>query len=283
LSAQIKVIASDKAVNDQVGWSVSISLDGNTAIVGANGADPGGIVSAGAAYVFVRSGTTWSEQQKLIASDKAENDQVGWPVAISSDGNTAIVGARNADPGGLSNAGAAYVFVRSGTTWSEQQKLIASDNGGNFGSSVAFSSDGNTAIVGAYSHNPGGVAYAGAVYVFVRSGTTWSEQQKLTASDKAANESFGYSVAFSSDGNTAIVGAAYADPGGLSNAGAVYVFVRSGTTWSEQQKLTASDKAANDYFGEAVAISSDGNTAIVGAPGAAPGALSDAGAVYVFQ
>ncbi|EPY01216.1 FG-GAP repeat protein, partial [Magnetospirillum fulvum] len=142
----------------------------NTALVGANAADPGGISNAGAAYVFTRSGGTWTQQAKLTASDKAANDWFGFSVSLSSDGNTAVVGAYQADPGGISGAGAAYVFVRSGGTWTEQTKLTASDKavGDWFGSSVSLSSDGNTAVVGAYIADPSGVFNAGAVYIIVQ-------------------------------------------------------------------------------------------------------------------
>jgi hypothetical protein len=283
-ATQTKVTASDKAAGDYFGYSVSLSLDGNTAIIGTRFADPGGTTDAGAAYIYIKSGGTWSEQAKLTASDKAANDWFGLFVSISSDGNTAIVGAIAADPGGTTNAGAAYVFTRSGGTWSQQSKLTASDKaaGDYFGYSVSPSSDGNTAIVGAYQADPGGTTNAGAAYVFTRSGGTWTEQAKLTASDKAGSNFFGSSVFLSSDGNTVIVGATAADPGGTTNAGAAYVFIRSGGTWSQQAKLTASDKAGDDYFGSSVSLSSDGNTAIVGATAADPGGTADAGAAYVF-
>ena len=279
-SEQQKLTASDAEAGDIFGCSVSLSSDGNTAIVGAYGEDAGGN-NAGAAYVFVRSGGVWSEQQKLTASDAQADDWFGYSVSLSSDGNTAIVGAPYEDTGG-SDAGASYVFVRSGVVWSEQQKLTASDAQAydHFGISVSLSSDGNTAIVGAYLEDAGG-SNAGAAYVFVRSGVVWSEQQKFTASDAQADDYFGYSVSLSSDGNTAIVGAYYEDTGG-GNAGAAYVFVRSGGVWSQQQKLTASDAEASDYFGYSVSLSGDGNTAIVGAPCEDTGG-SDSGAAYIFH
>jgi hypothetical protein len=207
------------------------------------------VVTAGARYPVVID-PTWSEQQKLTASDAAWNDDFGTSVALSGD--TAVVGAPFDDDAG-SASGSAYVFVRSGTRWSQQQKLTASDAAPNddFGLAVALSGD--TAVVGAENNS---------AYVFVRSGTRWSEQQKLTASDAAAGAGgfFGNSVAVS--GDTAVVGA-YADVDAGGDSGAAYVFVRSGTRWSEQQKLTASDAAAGIRFGNSVAVS--GDTAVVGA------------------
>jgi len=279
LSEEQKILASDAQAGDFFGYSVSLSSDGNTAIVGAYGEDTGGSI-AGAAYVFVRSGGVWSEQQKLTASDAEADDNFGNSVSLSSDGNTAIVGAHYKDAGGI-NAGAAYVFVRSGGVWSQQQKLTAGDpeEYDYFGISVSVSSDGNTAIVGAYHEDAGGNS-AGAAYVFVRSGGVWSEQQKLTAGDAQEEDLFGYSVSLSSDGNTAIVGAHYEDAGG-SDAGAAYVFVRSGSVWSQQQKLTAGDAEANDNFGYSVSLSGDGNTAIVGAI-YGDAAVNETGAAYIF-
>jgi hypothetical protein len=278
-SEQQKIQALDKAATDMFAYSVAISNDGNTAIVGAylEDGNTGNVYdSAGAAYIFTRSGTTWSEQQKFEASDKQFNDEFGCSVAISGDGNTAIVGARFEDTGAL-NAGAAYIFTRSGTSWSEQQKIQASykTRDDYFGTSVAISEDGNTAIVGAHEDN---VDDAGAAYIFTRSGTTWTQQQKIQASDKQGNDEFGKSVAISGDGNTAIVGARLEDTGvTIGDAGAAYIFTRSGTTWTQQQKIQASDKQNYDEFGQSVAISGDGNTAIVGAY-----KEDSVGAAYIF-
>jgi len=275
---QQKLTASDGGLwHQRFGQSVSIS--GDVVIVGDHGANlpPSGPGLTGAAYVFTRSGTTWTEQQKLTASDMAAGDNFGWSVSISSD--TAIIGARLADPGDIADAGAAYVFTRSGTTWTEQQKLAASQIFPNeqFGRSVSISGD--TAIFGASESSADGVSLAGAAYVFTRSGNTWSQQQRLTASDMAFHNRFGWSVSIS--GDTAVIGARTASPDGLSQAGVAYVFTRSGNTWTQQQKLTASDMAAGDRFGQSVSI--DGDTAIVGAAFASPGGVNNAGAAYVFD
>jgi len=280
-SQQAKIQASDKQANDYFGAGVSISGDGNIAIVGAPGEDTGA-TSAGAAYIFTRSGTTWSQQAKIQASDKQASDYFGegWGVAISSDGNTAILSAHGEDTG-ATGAGAVYIFTRSGTTWSQQAKIQASDKqqGDAFGRELGISSDGNTVIAAAWSEDTGG-SQAGAVYIFTRSGTTWSQQAKIQASDKQANDYFGQSAAISSDGNTALVGA-YGEDTGATDAGAAYIFTRSGTTWSQQAKIQASDKQAQDYFGITADISGDGNTALVGAYTEDTGA-TNAGAVYIF-
>lgn len=248
--------ASPGATNDYFGVSVAIS--GDTAIVGdlnENGAE----ADQGAAYVYTRSGTAWSQQAKLTASDGAPGDEFGVSVAISGD--TVVVGAR-ANDAPASNQGAAYVFTRSGTVWSLQTKLTASDGADSdfFGLSVSVSGD--TVVVGAYGDDIGANSDQGSAYVFTRSGTVWSQQQKLTASDGSASDIFGWSVAVS--GDTAVVGAQFDDIGTDADRGSAYVFKRSGTVWSEQQKLTASDGGQSDWFGRSVAVS--GDTTVVGAP-----------------
>jgi hypothetical protein len=271
---QAQLIASDGAQFDHFGYSVAIS--GDTAIVGANDYDVGGNFSQGSAYVFIRSGSNWTEQAQLIASDGAGGDNFGSSVAISGD--TVVVGASWDDVGAEGNQGSAYVFVRSGNNWTEQAHLIASD-GAEFdylGYSVAISGD--TVVVGAANHDVGANDDQGSAYVFVRSGNNWTEQAQLTASDGATDDRFGGSVAIS--GDSAVVGAIYDDVGGNSGEGSAYVFVRSGSIWTEQAQLNASDGAAYDQFGTSVAIS--GDTVVVGAQEDDVGANGDQGSAYVF-
>ena len=235
----------------------------------------------------------WTQQAKINATDKDDRDFFGRSVAISSDGNTAIVGAYQEDPGGNDyiNAGSAYIFTRdSNGNWTQQAKINATDNEANdfFGWSVAISGDGNTAIVGAPDEDPGGTSYinAGSAYIFTRSNGSWIQQAKIDATDKEANDFFGWSVAISGDGNTAIVGAYREDPGGNDyvDAGSAYIFTRnSNGSWTQQAKIDADDKTSSDFFGWSVAISSDGNTAIVGARDDAPGGISAiTGSAYIF-
>jgi len=269
-----KVIASDGAEGDWFGYSVALYKD--TALVGTNGSDVNGNSGQGSAYVFTRSGTSWSQQAKLTASDGAAYDSFGTSVAL--DGDTALVGAYTDTVGANSNQGSAYVFVRSGTSWSQQKKLTASDGAADdhFGYSVALS--GETALVGTYTDTVGANPSQGSAYVFVRSGTNWSQQTRLTAADGAASDYFGYSVALS--GNTALVGAIFDDINANNDQGSAYVFTRSGTSWSQQKKLTSQDGAAYDAFGYSVALY--GNTALVGTPYDDVGANNDQGSAYVF-
>ncbi len=273
---QAALVAGDSVAFDQFGFAVALSANGNTALIGA----PGRTNSKGAAYVFLRTGTTWAQQTTplpLLATDGAALDQFGQSVALSADGNTALIGAQKKKVGLNDSEGAAYVFVRSGTTWTEQTapSLLASDGTANenFGVSAALSADGNTALIGAFGRSGGGGAY-----VFVRTGTEWAQQTDppLVASDAAANDRFGFSVALSADGNTALIGAF----GRSGTKGGAYDFVRTGMTWAPltPHTLTASDTAADDVFGVAVALSGDGNNGLIGADGR----NKNTGAAYLF-
>ena len=195
-------------------------------------------------------------ESKQFANDGANEDRFGFSVSVSGD--TAVIGAWLDDDDGAAS-GSAYVYVRDGTTWSKQAKLRASDGASSdrFGYSVSISGD--TVVIGVYGDDDNGSG-SGSAYVYVRDGTTWSEQAKLTASDGAAEDWFGVSVSVS--GDTAVIGA-YLDDDHGSASGSAYVYVRDGSTWSEQAKLTASDGMANDLFGLSVSVSND--TAVIGA------------------
>ena len=237
-----KLFISDGRRWDNFGSSLSVS--GNTALIGAWGRN----YDTGAAYVYTRSGSSWSQQATLTASDGAEEDYFGCSVYVS--GNTALIGAYYCN----SCKGAVYVFTRSGSNWTQQAKLTASDGVANdaFGWSVALSGD--TAFIGAQNCN----SFKGAAYVFTRSGSSWTQQAKLTAAGGEGGE-FGYSVYVS--GDTALIGAYTWDDW----KGAAYVFTRSGSNWSQQAKLLASDGLIGDAFGVSVYVS--GDNALIGAPG----------------
>lgn len=276
---QARLVPSDGATFDRFGESVSIS--GNTVIIGAPGYGPGASGTPsyphtpGFAYVFVRNGSTWTQQQKLLASDGAIDDFFGGSVAIS--GETAIIGAFFDDVGTTTDKGSAYVYVRNGTIWTQQQKITSTNSLTNklFGRSVGL--DGNNAVVG---ENTGGFSNGdpGSAYIFTRSGTVWSQQQRITADDGLQRDLFGESVAIS--GYLVVVGADGDDIGNNSAQGSVYIFSGNGTTWTQRQKLTASDGAADDGFGSGVAVS--GSNLIVGAY-LDDNPASDKGSAYVFR
>jgi len=318
------------------GSSVALSRDGNTlavaayyessAATGINGNENDrSIPEAGAVYVFVRTGTVWSQQAYIKASNTgtaavgdtlAEGDQFGYSIALSADGNTLAVGAIGEDSNATgingnqadnsaNQSGAEYVFTRTGTTWSQQAYIKSTMTRPNvlFGYSTGISGDGNTLAVGEYDADRG----KGAVYVLTRLAGVWSHQARIQAENAEPQDSLGYSLALSEDGNTIAAGAADEDcmkpginPTGCENdqasntsSGAAYVFVRNGTTWTQQVFMKASNPGKEDWFGVRIAISGDGNTVAVGAQNedsAAKGingkqdddSAAEAGAVYVF-
>jgi hypothetical protein len=346
------VKASNPGANDQFGFSVAVSGDGNTLAVGApnegsalTGVSAGSMdeatagnaaANSGAVYVFARIAGVWQQQAYVKASNTGTNDAFGIAVALSDDGNTLAVGARFESSGttGINSvpdesqpfSGAAYVYVRSAGTWSQQAYVKASNPGVfyMFGSSVALNGDGNTLAVGApfESSSTTGInsapdtlaSAAGAVYVFARSAGSWSQQAYVKASNTEASDLFGSVVALSSDGNTLASGAPGEDsaltgvmPGSVDEtasgdaspgSGAVYVYGRSAGTWVQSAYVKASNTGNGDQFGSAVALSGDGNTLAVGAPledsglaGVTVGAVDDvtagngavdSGAAYVY-
>jgi len=278
-----KLTASDGQNNDELGSSVAISSDGSTIVVGAMGSNS----HQGAAYVFSEPGGGWSsetEAAKLTASDGLSNSYLGCSVGISADGSTVVAGAYRASVGGHFNQGAAYVFTKPGGGWSsetEAAKLTASDGAASaqLGYSAALSADGSTAVVGAWFATVGSNSGQGAAYVFTEPGGGWSSETqtaKLTASDGAANDLFGSSVAISADASTVAVGA----PNNNTHQGAAYVFMEGGAWSNEFQTatLTASDGAAYDSLGTSVALNGNGSKLVAGAIG--PNFLQ--GAAYAF-
>jgi hypothetical protein len=344
--------SSETSDGDQFGFSLAISHDGNTLAVGAPNEDSvaNGIngnqadnsaASAGAVYVFTRTGDTWT-QQAYIKSDAAANvtngDMFGFSLSLNANGNTLAAaaydeaGSSRGINGPIDNkrggSGAVYVFTRTGGTWSKEAYLKSSiaENGDSWGASVVLSDDGHTLAVGSADEdclatgiNPPGcdtevekdrgkgggeTVSTGAVAVFVRNGTTWSQQAILKASNTGEGDWFGLRLAISGDGNVLAAGAPNEDSAGqgingkqddesASDAGAVYVFTRSGTTWIQQAYVKAMYNEAFDQFGSTVGLTRDGRTLAVGAPGEDSNAtgfngnqrdssVDESGAVFIF-
>ncbi|MFN5692427.1 MAG: hypothetical protein ACK46Z_07990, partial [Bacteroidota bacterium] len=251
------------------GVSVSLSADGNTEMVG--GYRDNNLV--GAVWVYTRTAGVWTQQgNKLVGSDVAGTSRFGRSVALSPDGNTALIGGW----GDNNDAGAAWIFTRSGGVWTQQgNKLLGTGKVGNSeqGGAIALSADGNTAITGGWADN----TYAGAAWIFSRSGNDWIQQgNKLVGSGAIGNARQGLSVAVSADGNTAIVGG-FGDNG---NIGAAWVYTRSGSVWSQQgNKLVGSGAVGSALQGYSVSLSADGNTAIIGGNGD----NGNSGASWIFS
>jgi hypothetical protein len=276
-----KLVASDSVGPPRQGFSVSLSADGNTAILGGPGeGNFAGPPFTGAAWVYTRAGGVWSQQGPKLVGTNAIGPNVlqGVSVALSVDGNTAIVG------GTVDNdyVGAAWVYTRAGGVWSQQgPKLVGTGAIGpdvEQGVSVALSSDGNTAIVGGPNDNPAGgtpTSAVGATWIFTRSGGVWTQQGPKLVGTDAIGSGQGYSVSLSADGNTAIVGGFFDN----NSLGAAWVFTRSGGgVWSQQGPKLVGAGAIGGAFQGVVSLSADGNTAIVGGRGDD----NNAGATWVF-
>jgi phosphodiesterase/alkaline phosphatase D-like protein len=271
LFQQAKLTGGEEVGAGEMGFSVALASDGNTALVGALSDNN----EVGAAWVFVRSGSTWTQQgPKLTGEHETGAGRFGSSVALSADGNTALIGGE----GDSVEVGAAWVFTRSGATWTQQGKKLTGSGEvgtGRFGWSAALSADGNTALIGGPGKFENGTA-VGAVWVFTRSGATWSQQgEKLTGTGEIEQGEFGVSAALSADGNTALIGTRLDN----ASAGAAYLFTRSGGIWTQQGgKLTGAGEIGLGELGESVALSAEGNTALV----AGPGDNNGRGAAWVF-
>lgn len=312
-SQQAYIKASNSETNDYFGDSLTLSDDGNTLAIssyredsnatGVNGDQTNNSSTDSAAvYVFVRTGSSWSQQAYIKASNTDSNDSFGDSLALSADGSTLAVGATNEDSSAngingnqtdnsLGNSGAVYVFTRVGNNWSQQAYIKASNSDTNdaFGFIVDLSDDGNTLAVGAYNEssdatgingnqNSNNSPSSGAVYVFTRFASVWTQEAYIKASnnDAVSADNFGSSLSLSSNGNTLVVGAPYEDSNatGLNgdetnnsatNSGAVYVFTRSANIWEQQAYVKASNAESDDAFGAIIALSNDGNTLAISA------------------
>jgi len=286
----------------------------------------------GAVYVFTQNNELWQQETFIKAGTQAGNDFFGEALSLSANGNTLAVGnvgddsaatGINGDPidSSAEQSGAAYVYVRGGGTWQQQAYIKASNTGAadEFGISVSLSDDGNTLAIGAPSEDSvaSGIdgeqtsntaVESGATYVFVRQGTAWQQQAYIKASNASVSDGFGEAVALSADSNTLVVSAVGEDStstglsgdqldGSASNAGAAYVFVRSGGLWQQTAYIKASNTGTQDQFGNALSLSEDGSTLAVGARhedsaatgvnasnngGQSDNSVQDAGAVYLY-
>jgi hypothetical protein len=323
---QAYVKASNPGQSDHFGSSVVLSRDGNTmavaahweasAATGVNGnQDDNSIPQAGAVYVFTRTGTTWTQQAYIKASntgrpgkggdDIGDGDQFGFSLALSGDGNTLAVGAITEDGGAqqingpaddaATSAGAVYVYARTGTAWAQQAYVKTSHMGAGdlLGFAVALSGDGNTLAATAFDEDGAGKGFnpphdnnsinSGALYIFTRQNGAWTQQAYLKGSRNETSDGFGFAVGLSDDGNTVAVGAGDescltpgVDPPGCTDdappgrganiwVGAAYVFVRTGATWSEQTFIKAPNARPYNSFGARLALSGDGSSLVISA------------------
>jgi len=321
LQAYIK--ASNTGTRDEFGSSVSLSDDGNTLAVGApwedssatginNNENDNAAADSGAAYIFSRNGTTWSQQAYIKASNTDPGDKFGNTLSLSGDGNTLAVSAPredssatgingNENDNAVTDSGAVYLFTRSGNSWNQQAYLKADTTETNdwFGISLALNGNGNRLAAGKLSAD-----YSGKVCIFARSNGIWTQEGSLIGDNTTNGDQFGRALSFSNDGNTLAAGAHLEDSGAAGvdgdgndnsafNSGAAYIFIRNGNGWNQQAYIKASNPEDSDQFGRALSLNGDGNMLIIGAPMEDSGAIgingdssdntaTNAGAAYVF-
>lgn len=278
------LLASDAALDDYFGKSVTLSADGQVMAVGAylrnqSAVDQGGV------YIYDRSGSSWVQRGSvMVAPDALTNDYFGYGLELSGDGQRLAVGAigRNTP---ATDSGSVYIYDLNGATWELQATVLtASDAAASdqYGSSLSFAKDGDMLAVGAQLWE-GSFSDQGGVYVYDFTGSSWVQRGSvLVAPDAAASDRFGRSVSLSSDGTILVVGAHRRD-GGLTDQGGVYTFDWSGGAWVQRGSvLVAADAAASDLFGQSVELSADGSILAVGSPQHNSGTAGQ-GAVYLYR
>lgn len=334
-------VGNELGDGDQFGFGLALSADGNTLAVGAISEDSGATgadadqsdnsaLSAGAVYLYSRSGDSWAQQAYLKASNPGAGDLFGYSVALSADGSVLAATAYDED-GSLAGtnevqddeavgSGALYIFSRDGGDWTQQAYLKPSNSERNdaFGVAVAISADGRT-VVGTALDEDGMTTginstpqpdmeinlSTGAVYLYTRDDAGWSEQAYIKASNTGPNDTFGARLALSADGGTLAVGAQLEDSAGqgvdaiqdddsAQEAGAVYLFTREGSSWTQSAYVKGSNTEAYDEFGSSIALNGDGTLMAIGARGEDSGAAGlnagqddnsafESGAVYLFS
>lgn len=297
---------------ERFGGSVSLSANGDTLAVGATGSLSAGD-RTGAVYAFIRTGSTWQQQAEISASNAQEDDAFGGQISLSADGNTLAVGATEDDSAAtgingdqsdnsVSNAGAAYIFVRNEGLWQQQAYIKASNTEDldKFGTGISLSGDGNTLAVGAIWESSGSIVIngnqndnsnfrSGAIYVFVLRNELWQQQAYIKTSNSDIQDNLGRNISLSADGNTLVAGASNEDSNATgingdendnsqSSSGAAYVFVRRSGEWQQQAYIKANDTTRSNAFGSAVSVSGDGNTAFIGSANSDTGR----GLVYLY-
>jgi hypothetical protein len=275
---QQTLVNSDNTAHYHFGFEMALSKDGNTALIAANGAScSGGGSACGAVYVFTRSGNFWTERQKLVSEEPFSGLYFGRNLALSADGNTALI-VQGLDLGIL--IGKVFVFTQSGGVWSLQGTISAPDSNTDFANGpIALSGDGNLALI---REDDDPFAGGGSVFVFARHGTIWSPEAVLHG--EPASDDFGRFPVISDDGQIAVIptrltGCSPFDP--LCKNGIADVFLRNGGAWNRAQRISLPG-TGDDFALGPIALSGDGKTLLLGAPGTPCAAGSRCGAVYAF-
>ena len=283
---EAKLISGDRVANDNCARFVTISGDGTRIAISASGQDISSVNNAGAVYVFLRTGLSWAQEAKIVASDYSDSSGFGHAVCLDSTGTRLAVGAYLKDNGANVDTGKVYVYTRTTTTWNEEATIQPAADLANLkwlGETLDFDTDATRLVIGCNGGTHSTLSQAGFVYVFSRSGTAWTQEAKLVASDPTANAHFGRAVAMTTDGTRIVVGAYSMTNGAYTNAGAAYVFSRSGTAWTEEAKLLPGNPGNGDEFGTSVAIDGTGERVVIGAYKKTTASTTQGGSVFVFS
>jgi hypothetical protein len=289
---ELYLSGGDGGSNDYFGNSVAINDDGTAIMVGAYG-DDGSATSIGYIHTYEIPGSSWStlkwntDDVELPTTGSESDAFHGWSVAFDKTGTRCIEGSpmdNQNQPTVISNCGVVTIHTRNGASWTKDIWLQAPTPvaNGQFGTCVDMNGDGQRVIIGAIGESPGSVTAAGSAYVYKKTGTVWALEQKLIAGDKTAGDNFGYSVSINDTGDRIAIGALNNNLPGKNDTGAVYIFDRIGTVWTQTVKLVAPDAGIGDKFGTSISLNSTGNGIIVGSPYNDLNAIIDAGAAYYF-
>lgn len=282
-SGEVQILMADTPVsNDWFGWGVDITGDGSRIVVGASGDDS----DTGTAYVFTRSGNSWSQEAKLVDSTRQLLDGFGVYVSISDDGNYIAIGTKHDHITTLNDnaGGAVFIFKRTGTDWAQEAKIILADviATGRSDASVSLNADGSKLIIGS-QFVTGSVVSCGAAYIYTRTGTLWSQDIKLSASDEATGAQFGRRVTMNAAGDRVFVSATSAQDTSMTKSiGKVYVYHYNGSAWIEEAILADDTLSNGAFFGSEVATNTNTDIIAIGASWEDSGGQPDSGAVYIF-
>jgi hypothetical protein len=283
--AQQATLVPDKRTGyDRTAQSVALADDVETAFIGIMGKNPQGLLN-GAVHVFSRSEGSWRQQTTLVPDESSEDSYFASEITVTDDGRTVLVGSLSENNENGQRAGAAYVFTSNDGSWTQQTNLLPNDgdSGDLFGRSVAVADGGSTALIGAVADEDPNGENAGSAYVFASNDGSWTQHAKLVPTEGDEGGRFGTSVALANNGSAALLGAPLDDDPNGNESGSVYVFTRNGESWIQQAKLVPEDGDSNDEFGDQVAVTDDGRTALIGALLDEDPNGEGTGAAYVFS
>lgn len=282
---EVTLIMTSPWYSDRLGDSIAFDLNATRCIAGASGAVVGGGTNTGKVAIFTRTGTTWSTEQILNAPDYAFGDRFGISVDCDDTATRIIIGAHVGDRSGAQDTGKAYIYARSGTTWTHETTLtsVLTNQYDQYGGSVTISSDGSRVAIGCKYATTGAYSFSGKVFIYTRTGTTWTEETVLAHSPIVDQDQFGSFVKFNAAADKLVIAASYKSTQSTTNrAGVVFIYTRTGTNWFLSATLNPSIPYMNMSFGTSIDITANGTKLVISAA-ASDTVFDDAGAAYVFS